>query len=169
MKTNLSRLTAIASAVVGLALAMPALAADKMMKDDGMARSEYKSSMASCKTMQGSERSMCEKDAKAKRRAMSSSRMQDGKGPSSTNETAGSMQKSPTGMDREKSTMTSAPAKGSSEIAGDRQGAGASTIPRGNRVDMSTDKRGSSTPAPAKGSSEIAGDRQGAGASTVPR
>lgn len=165
MKYDSKYMTVIAAAVVGLGLSVSAGAQDtKARAMDGDMKA-YGSAKMRCDSMSGAERTKCMKDAETRYPAAAKADQ-----PKSPNETAGAMQKSPNGSEREMGKQTSAPAKGSSEIMGDKKGPGASTVPGGTTgADRKATTGGATSPAPAKGSSELAGDKKGAGASTVPK
>ncbi len=139
MKKHLKLASAVAAAV-GLSLSMPLFAADKPM--------DSKAALASCDGKKGEERAKCRKEARATDEGSSKAKGAQATGSS---EIGGKAQKSPTGTEREKTTLPTAAPKGASEVAG---GDGKGT----SKADRASDKRGAMSPAPAKGSSETAGD-----------
>lgn len=145
MKMQLKVMSAVAAAV-GLSLSMPLFAADKSM--------ESKGAMASCDGLKGDERAKCRKEARVTDDASSKAKGAQATGSS---EVGGKAQKSPTGADREKTSLPTAAPKGASEVAGEAKGT--------SKVDRASDKGGAMSPAPAKGTSETAGgdDKKGKG------
>lgn len=135
------RLASAVAAAVGLGLSMPLFAADKP--------ADAKQALAQCDGLKGEERTKCRKEA----RATDSQGSGKAKGAQATGSSeiggADKMQKSPTGADREKSTLPTAPPKAAAETA---EGKGAS------KVDRASDKGGAKSPAPSKGTPETAGD-----------
>ena len=128
MRNSLKLASAVA-AVVGMSFSMPLFAAENP-----------------CAGLKGEELSKCRKEARA---ADDKATKPKGAAAAGSSEVAGKMQKSPTGMDKEKTSLPTAPPKGSPETT--------TAADKGTtKSDRATSKSGAMSPAAPKGSSEVA-------------